>query len=193
MSLSSMKYSKYLLSLMMVITLSACVTSPLQQPVATTPVVSPEVMQKYQSALRLMKLGKHEAALKVFAAVSLMDDRLSGPYVNSGLIYLQQDKKDAASTAFRQAIERKPDNATALTQLAVLQREDFQLEVARGNYQKAVDAEPDHGHAHLNLGILCDIYLRDYACARDHYEAYLHINGEDADVKNWLIDLRERM
>jgi len=179
--------------MMLVTMLPACVTEPVQQPVVSKPAVAPEVMQKYQSALQLMELGDHDAALKVFAGVSQMDDSLSGPYVNSGLIYLQQDKKDEARAAFENALQRKPDNAVALTQLAILQRENFELDAAKKNYEKAIEANPSYGNAHLNLGILCDIYLRDYDCALSHYEEYLRLDDSNKDVKNWLIDLKERM
>lgn len=189
-----MKYSRSLFLLSAIMLLTACVSTPVDPSAsAKPPVVSPEVMKKYSAALQLMERGNHDAALKVLAAVSKMDDRLSGPYVNSGLIYLQQQKKEQAREAFENAIQRNPNNAAALTQLAVLQREDFAFDEARKNYSLALATDPAYLPAHLNLGILCDLYIRDYSCARDHYEEYLRLKGDDKDVNNWLIDLKERM
>ena len=192
MRVSSMKYISHLL-LVLSFMLTACATAPEQPVVQKQKSVSPEVMEKYMAALRLMEQGSHDAALKVFAAVSKMDDALSGPYVNAGLIYLSRGHKDRARNAFEEALQRNAENPTALTQLAIFHREAYAFAEARENYEKALSVNASYVPAHLNLGILCDIYTRDYACALAHYEKYLELNGSDAEVQNWLIDLRERM
>lgn len=188
--------TKLAAALVLLTTLSACVNvkdSTTLAPAAKVHVASPEAMNKYQSAIQLMQLGHLDAALKVFEAVSVMDPMLSGPQVNMGLIYLQQDKPQQAKAAFEEALKRKPDNATALMQLGIMQREAFELEAARDSYRKAVAAQPELANAHLNLAILCDIYLRDYGCALEHYQEYQRIKGDDEQVNNWVVDLKERM
>ena len=52
---------------------------------------------------------------------------------------------------------------------------------------------PEYYPMHKNLGILCDLYLNDPACALEHYEIYSKAMPEDAQVKLWIADVRARL
>ena len=64
---------------------------------------------------------------------------------------------------------------------------------ARDAYQAALRLRPDYAMAHINLAILCDIYLQDMDCARRHYREYLRLAGAgDNRVELWMADLEQR-
>ena len=52
---------------------------------------------------------------------------------------------------------------------------------------------PEYHPIHKNLGILCDLYLKDLACAVEHYEIYSKAMPKDQQVKLWLADLQARL
>jgi len=75
----------------------------------------------------------------------------------------------------------------------LLYRKTGRFAEARAIYEKAIERFPDYYPVHKNLGILCDLYLNDSACALEHYEIYSKARPEDAQVPLWVANVRARL
>ena len=151
------------------------------------------VQYEYAQALALMKSEQYEQAIGILREIAQSNENLSGPYVNLGIIYLKSEKKLKAEQALKRAIAINPQNPAAHNLLGMLQRQNGLFNEAQKSYQKALATYPNYLHAHLNMGILCDLYLHNRECAVRHYETYLQLSDiEDKQVSKWLIDLRNR-
>ncbi len=63
---------------------------------------------------------------------------------------------------------------------------------AEAAYQRAIAADPNYAPAHLNLGVLYDLYLGQPQKALDEFERYIGIAGENKQVDGWMVELRKR-
>ena len=69
---------------------------------------------------------------------------------------------------------------------------DVTLAEAREIYEQTLKRYPTFLPARKNLGILCDIYLRDLKCALTQYRTYSAAVPNDETVKIWIADLEKR-
>jgi len=90
-------------------------------------------------------------------------------------------------------VQVNPKQAVYFNQLGISYRMVGQFKKARDAYEKAIALDPNYALAHLNLGILYDVYLWDGPRALELYDRYLSLspNGDDK-VKKWAADLRNR-
>jgi tetratricopeptide (TPR) repeat protein len=101
---------------------------------------------------------------------------------------------DLAEQAFQEAISRNNRDAVAYNHLGILLRYQGQFEEARKRYQRAIAIDSDYAYAHLNLGILFDIYLQDLKLALKQYQKYQALIGEeDKQVAGWIVDIQRRL
>ncbi len=162
------------------------------------PEPAPEAVDFYQQfyteAVTSLKKGNTELALELLLQVSTEAPNKPHVFTNLGLAYFKLHKLDLAEQAFREAIIRNNRDAVAYNQLGILQRYKGQFEAARNQYQRAIRIDSDYAFAHLNLGILFDLYLQDLELALQQYQKYLAlITEEDSQVAGWIIDIKRRL
>jgi len=155
--------------------------------------VSPDVRRAYDDAVRLLRAGRVDEAERAFEALAQSDPELGGPHANLALIYRRAGKLPEAATRGEQAVRINPQQAVYWNQLGITYRHQGQFSKAREAYEKAIALDPHDASAHLNLGILHDLYLGDGKRALELYDRYLALSpGGDAAVTKWVVDLRNR-
>jgi Tfp pilus assembly protein PilF len=113
---------------------------------------------------------------------------------NLGIVYLKMHKPDAAEAAFRQTIASDPAKLAAYNHLGTMLRQQGRFIEAETFYMDALEVQPEHADTHLNLGILCDLYLSKLKQARNHYETYQALQQEpDRKVAAWIADIDNRI
>jgi tetratricopeptide (TPR) repeat protein len=140
-----------------------------------------------------MKSGRKTDAELEFKQLVVAYPQFSGPQINLGLLYLQDSRLNDAEAAFRAAVKLTPGNPVASDELGIVERKLGQFTDAEAAYLRAISAEPNYAPAHLNLGVLYDLYMAEPQKALDQYERYLEIAGENKQIAGWVVELRKRV
>jgi tetratricopeptide (TPR) repeat protein len=155
--------------------------------------IPPRAAQQYSQALQLMKSNRHTDAELEFKQLIVAYPQFAGPQLNLGLLYLHDSRLPEAEAAFKAALEATPANPIAGDELGIVERRLGKFADAEAAYQRAIAAEPNYAPAHLNLGVLYDLYLSEPQKALEQFERYLEIAGENKRVAGWVIELRKRV
>ncbi|MBA3580820.1 MAG: tetratricopeptide repeat protein [Gammaproteobacteria bacterium] len=162
--------------------------------------VSAAVEARFKEALSFMKQEKYAEAIPLLEAIVAKNDQLTGAYINLGIAYMKlsgdidnADNMEKAGAALAKAVAVDPMNAVAQNEYGLFLRRTGQFEEAKKAYEKAIKSDPAYAKVHLNLGVLCDIYIDLPKCAVEHFEKYQQLNPSDAQkVSMWLSDVRQR-
>lgn len=158
------------------------------------PSVSRQAQQNFTDATRAMRNKQWALAESLLQKVIAENSKLSGAYLNLGLVYRAQKEDKRAEQAFNDALAANHTNLDAYNQLAILQREAGNFSGAESNYKKALSLWPFHPESHKNIAILYDLYMGKSAEALPHYEAYLELRGgDDKQATSWIADLQRRL
>ena len=153
-----------------------------------------ELIKAYDQVKGYLKDKNVDQAIQHLESIKANFPKHSGPSYRLARLYLQKKAYDTALDAVETAISINTSNYYAQNLKGVILREQGKFIEAKDAYAKAIDIYPDYAQAHLNLGILSDIYLYDLNTALQHYETYMLLtSNEDKTVEGWLIDLKRRM
>ena len=166
--------------------------------VAAMPAAAPQgpvperAQQQYSTALQMMRTGRAVDAELELKQLAVAYPQFSGPQVNLGLLYLRDSRLPEAEGAFKAALKINPANPTAGNELGIVERRLGKFNEAETTYQQVIAVDPNFAPAHLNLGVLYDLYLAQPQKALDQFERYLAIAGQNKQVAGWVIELRKR-
>ena len=198
-------HSTKLIPALLCIICAGCASGPADSPAeGPTTTTSSSVMKPvnvdsattaaFKKAINAMKNGRDDAAIKQFAAITQSHPNLAAASVNIGLIHLKHKRYEEAQKSLLQATTVQPNDPVGQTHLGIAYRHLGKFEEAKQAYDQALKSNPKYSFAHLNAGILYDIYLNDLARALSHYQQYQALtDNKDQTVAKWVVDLTRRV
>ena len=155
--------------------------------------ISDALRKDFASAVAMLNDQDYVNAIDLLQKIIEQSPGVTAPYINIAIAYQHTGKAEQAEGHLKTAMSLVPGHPVACNQYGLLYRKSGRFEEAREIYEKALKSFPEYYPAHRNIGILCDLYLNDPACALKHYEIYSLYMPEDSHVKMWIADLRARL
>lgn len=155
---------------------------------------SPRHRQEFLSAVEDLKSGQTESATKQLESLAEEDVRLAGVYLNLALINYRKKNYPESKEQTQRALTLSPRNAIAYNLNGLLFMHEADFRNARLEFAKALKIDPDYARAHLNMGILFDIYFQYWQDAISHYQRYKQLTPDyDKKIDHWIQDLQYRI
>ena len=188
---------KLVMALMMYACLQGCATDQpkiveVKAPAVTTALTA-ELRDDFDAAMTFVKAEEYAKAIDLLVKITKAAPSNAVAAINLGLVYKQQGRLKEAEESLQLALVAEPDNPVAHNEYAILYRKTGRFAEARKLYEKILEKYPNYNLAHKNLGILCDLYMKDFECALRHYVIYSDVNQDDKTVKTWIADLKNRV
>ena len=147
----------------------------------------------FDRAVAMLKDEDYDEAIALLEKVIGKSPGVTAPYVDIAIAYQRTGRPELAEENLKTALKLFPEHPVACNEYGLLYRRSGRFTEARAMYEKAIARFPDYYPARRNLGIVCDLYLNDPACALEHYEIYSEARPYDKQVKLWVADLRARL
>lgn len=154
--------------------------------------ISGEARTDYDLAMQYLMQDRIEEGIDQLQRVIEQVPDVTAPYIDLGIAYGRLGDNESAEAALRDALALTPEHPIAHNEIGIVYRRTGRFDEARASYERAIEIHPAFHFARLNLAVLCDLYLRDPACAIEHYQAYLDAVIKDEQVEIWVADLRAR-
>lgn len=155
--------------------------------------VSSDVQKAFDQALQLLQKEQYDDAITLLNTVVEREKRLTAPYINLAMAYRQKGDDKQAEKNLLKALAIDNTQPIANNELGIIYRKQGRFADAKKVYITALTEYPDYLPVIKNLGILCDIYMRDPQCALEQFEKYQQQVPDDKTIKVWIADLKARI
>lgn len=146
----------------------------------------------YVRAQQFLESGDYDAGIELLRQVVERAPHLSAPFIDLGIAHATVGNLSEAESNLRDALTLVPKHPAVHNELGIVHRKQGRFDDARHRYERALELHPSFHFARRNLAVLCDLYLADLNCARQHYEIYRQQVPDDPEVVLWLRDLAMR-
>ena len=160
---------------------------------APPPPIPPGAAAEFARALQSMKTGNATDAELDLKQLTMEYPTYKGPQLDLGILYLGSGRLAEAQAEFQAVLAHSANDPIANDELGMTLRRLGKFSDAEAAYLRAIAARPDYLPAHLNLGILYDLYLDHPHKALAQYQRYVALGGGDKHVPGWIIELRHRV
>lgn len=147
----------------------------------------------FERSVLLMQTGKEAEAIPILEEIVNQAPGVTAPYINLAIAYRHAEQFTQAEEQLKAALKLVPNHPVVNNEYGLLLRQSGRFEEAREVYETTLLLFPEYSPVHRNLGILCELYLRDTACALEQYSAYIEANPDEETVALWIADLNLRM
>jgi Tfp pilus assembly protein PilF len=161
--------------------------------ITEVPTMDEASRRDFDRAVAMLKDQDYGQAIDLLEKVIEQSPGVTAPYIDIAIAYQRVGKPSLAEKNIKTALMLFPEHPVASNEYGLLCRKTGRFDEARTIYEKAIARFPEYYPLRRNLGILCDLYLNDPACAFEHYEIYGNARPEDAQVKLWIADVRARL
>jgi len=184
---------------LIIVLLSSCVSGPAkvdgQEPYQELQYVNidSDIEDMFDEAVSYLKSEKYDKAIKLLEELIELEKRVPTPYINLAMAYEIKGDKEKAEKYLLEAVKLDLAHPVANNQLGMLYRKLGRFDDAKKAYANALTRNPDYLPVLKNMGILCELYMRDLPCALKHYEQYLDLQPDDKTMKIWVSDVSRRV
>jgi tetratricopeptide (TPR) repeat protein len=167
---------------------------PEPEPVIVRPVVVAErAVDEMVVAMKLLEEGNLRQAEANFEEILKVRPDIPEAHLNLGWVKQRLGKHGDAVSHLREGLRRRPADPRAAVLIALSQREQGQFAEAEATLKQRLAAMPQDDQAHLNLGVLYELYLFRPQEALAHYRQFQALQAvPDARVAGWIAVLERQ-